>query len=449
MPALHKRIIVVCVCATATLAGCGESPAPVTPTEPAGIAIVGARLIDGTGADPIDDAVVVIQDGRIQAAGPGSDTPLPPGAEVVDGAGKTVIPGLVETHSHFNGELERVEPQLRKQLYFGVTTSRSIGSDTPEKVVKMLEAHAGRIVGPRMFTAGRGFSHVNGFPPGRPTNQPTTADEAREMVRGLAGQGVHFVKMWVNEMPEPGLKITPEMRAAIVDEAMKQDLVPVAHIDEEADVRQLIDVGVRDFLHTVTDTEVSEEFLQLCLDSGVTFSPTLTNVHSGSIWAEHPELLEDPEIHASFEPETYAQWTDAAYREEWMARPNFEARKARLQRLMAFVKTVADAGIPVAVGTDSGASSWNVPMGWGTHHELELFVEAGLTPMQAIVAATRNGAALMSKGEPEFGTVEAGMVADLIVLNADPLADIQNTRAIDRVMQQGEWVDRSVLLPVP
>ena len=172
-------------------------------------------------------------------------------------------------------------------------------------------------------------------------------------------------------------------------------------------------------------------------------------MHSASIWAEHLELLEDPEIHASFEPETYAQWIDPAYREELMARPDFEARKARLRRLMAFVKTVTDAGIPVAVGTDSGASSWNVPMGWGTHHELELFVEAGLTPMQAIVAATRNGAALMSKGEPEFGTLESGMVADLIVLNADPLADIQNTRAIDRVMQQGEWVDRSVLLPVP
>ena len=437
-----------CLFAIAALAACGEGPAP-TPSEPAAVAIVGARLIDGTGADPVDDAVIVVQDGRIQATGPESSTSVPTGTEVVDGAGKTIIPGLVETHSHFNGELERVEPQLRKQLYFGVTTSRSIGSDTPEKVVKLLEAHAGQIVGPRMFTAGRGFSHVNGFPPGRPTNQPTTEDEAREMVRGLAGQGVHFVKMWVNKMPEPGLKITPEIRAAIVDEAMKQDLVPVAHIDEEADVRQLIDVGVRDFLHTVTDTEVGEEFLQLCLDNGVTFSPTLTNTHSLSIWAEHPELLEDPEIHASFEPESYAKWIDPAYREEWMAQPSFEARKIRLQGLKAFVKTVVDAGIPVAVGTDSGASTWNVPMGWGTHHELELFVEAGLTPMQAIVAATRNGAALISKGEPEFGTLEAGMVADLIVLNADPLTDIQNTRAIDRVMQRGEWVDRSVLLPVP
>ena len=186
------------------------------------------------------------------------------------------------------------------------------------------------------------------------------------MVRGLAGQGVHFVKMWVNKMPEPGLKITPEIRAAIVDEAMKQDLVPVAHIDEEADVRQLIDVGVRDFLHTVTDTEVGEEFLQLCLDNGVTFSPTLTNTHSLSIWAEHPELLEDPEIHASFEPESYAKWIDPAYREEWMAQPSFEARKIRLHGLKAFVKTVVDAGIPVAVGTDNGASTWNVPMGWGT-----------------------------------------------------------------------------------
>ena len=380
---------------------------------------------------------------------PASTTVVPSGAEVIDGTGKTVIPGLVETHGHYNGELERIEPQLRKQLYFGVTTARSIGSDTPEKVVKMLEAHAGQIVGPRMFTAGRGFSHVNGFPPGRPTNQPTTEDEAREMVRDLAGQGIHFVKMWVNKMPEPGLKITPEMRAVIVDEAIKHGLIPVAHIDEEADVRQLIDVGLKDLLHTITDSEVGEEFLQLCLTSGVTFSPTLTNVHSGWIWAEYPELLEDPEIRASFEPEAYARWSDPEGREKVLASPNIKARQARLESLMAFVKTVVDAGIPVAVGTDSGASSWNVPMGWGTHHELELYVEAGLTPMQAIVAATRNGANLMSRGQSEFGTLEVGKFADLVVLNADPLADIRNIREIDRVMQGGEWVDRSVLLPTP
>ena len=108
-----------------------------------------------------------------------------------------------------------------------------------------------------------------------------------------------------------------------------------------------------------------------------------------------------------------------------------------------------DAGVPVAVGTDSGASSFNVPMGWGTHHELALYVDAGLTPMQALVAATRTEAELLSGGPAEYGTLEPGKMADLLLLAADPLADVRNTRAIERVMQAGVWLDRAALMPLP
>ena len=132
MPVTPKRLIVVLL--LATFAGCRESPAP--PSESGTVAIVGARLIVGTGTDPIADSVIVIRDGRIEAAGPRSSTVVPEGADVIDGAGKTVMPGLVETHAHYHGDLARVEQQFRKQLYVGVTTSRSIGSDRPEKVAK-------------------------------------------------------------------------------------------------------------------------------------------------------------------------------------------------------------------------------------------------------------------------------------------------------------------------
>lgn len=115
-----------------------------------------------------------------------------------------------------------------------MTTARSIGSDDPDKVALMLDAKAGRPDLPRAFTAGRGFSHPNGFNSGT-AQTPTTEEEAREMVREQAAMDVQFVKMWVNDMPDPGLKITPEIRAAIVDEAIKNGVVPVAHIDEEAD----------------------------------------------------------------------------------------------------------------------------------------------------------------------------------------------------------------------
>ncbi len=430
------------------LAACGAPPETAPPAGAGAIALVGAQLIDGTGADPIPDAVVIVQDGRITAAGTRADTGVPAGADVIDATGQTVIPGLVETHAHYNGETERVPGQYRTQLYFGVTTSRSIGSDPPDKVALALDARAGRIPGPRMYTAGLGFSHQdNGFPPGRPVNRPETEEEARALVRGLADQQVHFVKMWVDMAPAAPTRITPEMRTAVVEEALAHDLVPVAHIGFAEDFYQLANLGVRDFLHTVRDTEPDQEFIDRCREIDCVFSPTLTNIHAGWYWAEHPEALDDPEVRAAFEPEALARWSDPDVRAEVLDDPGLADRKARLENAITWVKQVADSGVPVAVGTDSGASSFNVPMGWGTHHELEIYVGGGLTPMQALVAATRTGAELLSGGVADYGTLQPGKMADLILLDADPLADITNTRAIARVMQGGAWLDRPSMLP--
>ena len=139
-------------------------------------------------------------------------------------------------------------------------------------------------------------------------------------------------------------------------------------------------------------------------------------------------------------PDALASWDDPEVLANVVEDPGFEDRKAAFRQVQAFVKTIQDAGISLALGTDSGTR--NVPMGWGTHHELELYVEAGLTPMQALVAATATGAqAMPPHGESDFGTLEVGKIADLILLDADPLTDIGNTLAIDRVMQRGEWVD--------
>ena len=437
---------VIWVWLLATVAGCGEDPLPVVGSD--AVAIVGATLIDGTGVASISDAVVVIADGRIQAVGTRANTELPKGVEVIEAVGQTVMPGLVETHAHYQGEIDRVEWQYRKQLYLGVTTSRSIGTDTAEKVARALDARNGQIPGPRMYTAGLGFSVPDGFPPGLPVNRPVTEEEARSLVGDLADQGVHFIKIWVNDMPEPGLKIPREMRRAIVDEALQRNLIPVGHVIAEADLRQLVETGVRDFLHTIVDTEIKPDLLQLMIDTGLTFSPTLTNIEANWYWAEHPELLDDPQIRAVFEPEALERWNDPAYRENVLTSDGLAEGKERLRESMAFLKTVVDAGVSVATGTDSGAPGWDVPMGWGTHREMQLYVEAGLTPMQAIVAATRIGADLLSQGTADYGTLEPGNRADLIILNADPLGDIANTLDIDRVMQGGEWIDRVALMPV-
>ena len=439
------------------LAACGGSPPP--DVEPGGLALVGAQLIDGTGAVPVPDSVVVIRDGRVENAGTRDATPIPEGAEVVDITGKTVIPGLVNLHVHYRGGPETIERQFRTQLYYGVTTARSIGSDSPEAVPFLLEANAGRPGFPRAYTAGMGFSHPNGFN-GAGRNTPTTEEEARAMVQAQVALGVHFIKMWVNEVAEPGLKITPEMRTVIIDEAIRNGAVPVAHIDDEVDGRQLIEAGLRDFLHStvltfgpgagvpVDNPEPSQEFIQMCLDNGVSFTPTLSIVQNNWHFAEHPELLEDPALRAAFNESALARWDDPENRAQVVEAPGFEDRKAAFRQVQDFVKTMHDAGVKVALGNDAGTA--NVPYGWGMHHEMALYVEAGLTPMQAIVAATSTGAGQMPPvGEADFGTLRAGMVADLVVLNADPLVDIQNTLEIERVMRLGEWVEREGLLPTP
>ena len=357
--ALKRSLVLV---ATATLAACAGSPSE--PAGPAGLAIVGGQLIDGTGGDPIADSVIVVRDGRIAAAGPRESTEVPEGAEVVDAAGRTIIPGLVDMHAHYGGDEAAVERAFRAQLHYGVTTARSIGSDPPDRVALMLEANAGRPDAPRMFTAGRGFTHPEGFNAGI-AQQPTSAEEARGMVRDLAGQGVHFVKMWVNETAEPDHKITPEIRTAIVEEAIANGLVPVAHIDDEADGRQLVEAGLRDFLHStvltfgpgsgapVDDPEPSAEFIRMCLDNGVSFTPTLSIIQNNWHFAENPELLEDADLRAAMNPQALERWSDPEARAQVVEAAGFEDRKAQFRQVQDFVKTMHDAGVRIALGTDA------------------------------------------------------------------------------------------------
>ena len=291
MPGRGIAVLGIALLGIVTVA-CGGDPAPSNePGPPPGLAIVGAQLIDGTGGAPVADSVIVVRDGRIHAAGPRATTEVPLGAEVVDAAGKTVIPGLVDLHRHYGGPLSAAEQALKSQLYYGVTTTRSIGSDDPEKVALMLEANAGRPDLPRAFTAGRGFSFPDGFNAGT-ANTPTSAEEARELVREQAALGVHFTKMWVNEVPNPGLKIPPEIRAAIVDESIKNGLIPVAHIDEEADGIQLLEAGLSDFSPQHRQNLWSGSW---CADGRPRAQPRVSTTLSGERLPVYPDPVYQPQ----------------------------------------------------------------------------------------------------------------------------------------------------------
>ena len=419
--------------------GCGDGS--LSPEQaPPPITILGAKLIDGSGGEPIDDAVIVVRGTRIETVGPRSHAPVPKGGEIIDGRGLIVIPGLIDLHCHYFGDRAAVERQLRAQLSFGVTTVRSIGVDPPETLEVIADALSGKIPAPRIYTAGLGFTHPEGHPLDQAAvYRPADEEEARSQVRELAARKVDFVKMWVESRGGTTPKISEAVQAAIVQEAARHGIPSVAHISDQADVERLAELGVTDFLHTVTDRETIEPaFVEMCKSRGLSFTPTLAIHHAGWYWAENPEQLDAAEIKEAFDATTFEALSDTEAREALLKDPALAKRKSGYARAEAFVLRMQREGIPIAAGSDSGAG--NVAVGWGTHHEIELLAAAGLTPMEALTAATGSAASLLEGGKSERGVLKAGHVADLLVLRADPLEDIRNTRKIDRIMQAGKWV---------
>ena len=440
-----KRILFILLLVV-SLASCGTESWQSVDSESVPITILGAKLIDGTGADPIDDSVVVVEGTRIQAAGSRAETPVPKGGEIVDGRGKTVMPGLIELHAHYFGGRKEMERLLRAQLRFGVTTSRSIGTDWEAHLAVVADTRAGKVPAPRLYTAGLGFTHPDGHPIQLPlVRRPRTEQEASAGVAELAAQKVDFIKMWVESKNGTLPKITPEMRQVIVEAAAKHHVPVVAHVFDLADLEQLVDIGVRQFLHTVRDTEdISDELLARLNAEQVGFTPTFTVAERLWYFPENPGDLEDPEVRALLDPLYLADIEKEETRKKLLADPGIPRLKDEYARAERFVKKLADHGIRVGVGSDSGAGG--IPPGWGTHHEMQLFIKAGLTPMQTLRAATGDAAVLLSEGEPSFGAIEPGKAADLLILNTDPLDDIANTRSIHRVMQAGRWLDRQAAL---
>ena len=416
-------------------------------------AIVGAKLVDGSGARPIEDSVVLVSGNRIVAAGARAAHDIPGDATVVDGRGKTIIPGLVDLHCHYGGGREGLESRFAVQLEFGVTTARSLGADGADNLAVIALAKDGQIAAPRMYTAGSGFSHPTGMPPGAVISRPTTAAEARAMVRELAAAKVDWIKMWVdptldgllawdfdwNGGKAPIGKIAPEIRTALVQEAAIHGIPAAAHIYQEQDVRQLSAVGVSHFVHTVRDAPVDDDFVRWAKAQNLSFAPALSKAQDSWFLAEHAEELDDAGLQHSFGADRIERLKTSETRQRMLANPQGPQLRAVYARMQRFVRQVHTAGVTVAVGSDSGAG--NVAFGWGTHHEMRLLVQAGLSPLEALTAGTRNAAWVLEGDDAEFGTIREGQIADLLLLDADPTVDITNTRKIAGVMQNGQWLD--------
>ncbi len=412
-------------------------------------AIIGAVLIDGNGGPPITDSVVVISGSRIRAAGLRANVAIPAGSDKINGSGKFLTPGLIDLHVHLGTRggpgfqaadytRERVEKNLNTYLYYGVTTVRSVGTERDAGFAVRKAERDGTLLSARLFTAGRGFTAVRGHPSqevGDIARQTDDPDDARKQVAELAAQQVDCIKIWMDDLHGRQPKIKTAVVDAILEEARKYNIPVTAHIFSMADTEHLVNSGAAGFLHMIRDTEdIDPAFLAKLRALKVPFTPTLIRQDLGWFYAQHPDRLDDPDVARTVEPAVIQAVKDATRGKQ----PDDRSRE-EFARAMRNTKRMAVAGVPIGVGSDGG-SSIDFP-GSMTHRELELLVEAGLSPVEVITAATRNGALALRKLD-ELGTIEAGKRADLLLLNANPLEDVKNFRKIDQVMLNGEWMDR-------
>jgi imidazolonepropionase-like amidohydrolase len=418
-------------------------------TKPRPVVLKGARLIDGTGHPVVENSVVVIEGDRVTAAGDAKSVSIPKGADVRDLRGKTIMPALINLHGHLglsnNGAdvadqytQENVVSQANKYLSYGVATVASFGQDEDD-IYKVRDAQrAGTAGGARVFTAGHGFVEYTGKPTGKDHRyRPQNADEARADVRELAAHHPDYVKMWVDDSLGHGTKMKPEVYEAIIDEAHKQHIRVFAHEFYLADAKALLAAGLDGFAHSIRDQAVDADLIQKMKARNVFLIPTLVRDEVLFAYADNLKWLDDPFFKAGFAPEAMAKVRGTENVDKGRNDPDIAKYRAGLEMAKKNLKTLSDNGVKIAFGTDSGIPT-RFP-GYFEHRELQLMVEAGLTPMQAIVAATGTNAEILG-GAKEFGTLQPGRRADLLVLDANPLDDIHNTEKLSAVWQSGKIV---------
>ena len=370
----------------------------------------GARLIVGDGR-VIEGATIVVDGTRIAQAG---DVRVPAGAKRVSLEGKTVMPMLIDTHVHLSPTREALVRDLKLRAYYGVSAALSLGTDGYDNLNVRTENIPGAA---RFLSAGRGITMTE---PAR-TTAPywiTTEADGRKAVQELAAHKVDIVKVWVDTRDGKYKKLTPELYGAIIDEAHKRGLRVTAHIFDLEDAKGLIRAGVDALAHGVRDQDVDDEIIAMFKQRpNLILTPNLPErgVKVDVSWLK-------PGISAG----EFAM-VEAANIDRRLAQAFYGIQARNLAKLNA-------AGVFITLGTDG-----NRP--WGPHEEMEDMVIAGMTPMQVIVAATRNSAEFLRLADT--GTLQAGKSADFIVLDANPLDDITNTRRISAVVLRGVAVDRS------
>jgi imidazolonepropionase-like amidohydrolase len=392
------------------------------------IAIQHATLIDGTGAAPQTDVTIVMNNGRIAGIGPSTALLPPAGAQVVDARGKFVVPGIINTHGHVGPNRD---PQLRQYALYGVTTTTSMAID-PDDIADFKERQRrGDLRGARILTVKSRFTTLpTGDPP------PKTPEEARARVDELVAKGADYIKVWVDDQGGKLPKLTPEICGAVFEQARKRGKITMAHIVTHEDASRMVGLGVDILVHDVRDRQLDPAFVATLKKQNVSVVPTLAREYVLYVYGESPAWMRDAFFLKGLRPEQTAGL--AAKVEEQAKLPNLAQLKRAYEIDKANLETLVGAGVRVALGTDSGGESpWYRVQGFAEHLQMELMMEAGLTPMQVIQSFSK-GASEALRIDKDFGTIAQGKAADLLLLDRDPLQDITNMRSIAAVYLGGK-----------
>ena len=414
---MRKHAGLICICLF--VVAFATPRAGQTPQAAGATVYEGARLIVGDGSAPIEDSALVVANNKFAAVGRRGQVKVPANAARVNLAGKTITPAIIDTHTHLAGTRDALVDQLRRLAYYGIAATLSLGQDAGDLPFQVRAETIPNAA--RFLTAGRGITMPE---PGR-TDIPywiTSDAEARKAVQELAVRKVDIVKIWVDDRNGTYKKLTPALYGAIIDEAHKRQLRVVAHIFSLEDAKGLLRAGIDGFAHGVRDKDIDDEFVAMFKQRpNVFLIPNLPDrgIPGSLAWMSEtvaPDALKKmQEVEAARKPgvpETFA----------------IQARN--LAKLNA-------AGIKIGMGTDGPSSGWN------PHVEMADMVATGMTPAQVIVAATRTSADILRLSD--LGTVAQGKSADFVVLDANPLDDITNTRRISGVYMRGTAVDRAAL----
>jgi imidazolonepropionase-like amidohydrolase len=413
--------------------------------QPAGGAVLfeGARLIVGDGSAALENSAFLVENNRFTRVGKKGELQPPAGARRVDLTGKTVMPALIDAHTHLGWAIiktnrvgsdtyskENLIDHLRRIAYYGVAATQNMGTDAGDAA---FELRASPVPNAALLrTAGRGMALPNAGP-GAEYWKPiaygvTTEAEARKAVKELAAKKVDLVKFWVDDRNGTVPKLPPAIYKVIIDEAHKNNLRAVVHVFYLDDAKELLRSGVDGFMHVVRDRDIDDEFIKLIKARPNVF--VTPNLPERETTAEDFKLMGEtvPAEEVQRERDVLAKRSPEAVKK---AREFYDLQARNTAKLNA-------AGVRIVLGTDSGTS-----VGWTVHQELTDLVAAGLTPAQVITAATKSAAEVVRIDQ--LGTIAAGKSADFLVLDANPLDNINNTRRISKVYLRGAEIDRAAM----